>query len=214
MRRILILALLGALLATMAWWLLLIGPRNAKITDLEDESFAAIDTEQRLRVQIQQLRDIRDREVEYVAAVGRLNALIPDQPLLEEFIEQLYALAEDTGIDLQSLSPSVPSPPADGSELRQIEVSAQIEGEFFEILGFLFGLSDMERLIRVDGVALSSSIAEDGTTVLSASLELRLFTLADLLPSDPSNPDATDGNGATTTTTPTSVPEAGSGGTP
>ena len=144
----------------------------------------AVDTEQRLRVQIRQLQDIRDREVEYAAAVGRLDALIPERPRLEEFIEQVYALAGETGVDLQSLSPSVPAAATDGTELRQISVSAQIEGEFFEILGFFFGLSDMERLVRVDGVALSSSTAEDGTTVLSASLELRLFTLADLLPID------------------------------
>ncbi len=209
MRRVSIFVALAVLLATVAWWFFLIGPRNTSIADLEDERFVAVDTEQRLRVQIRQLQDIRDREVEYAAAVGRLDALIPERPRLEEFIEQVYTLAGETGIDLQSLSPSVPAPATDGTDLRQISVSAQIEGEFFEILGFLFGLSDMERLVRVDGVALSSSTAEDGTTVLSASLELRLFTLADLLPIDvPADEGVTDGGDTTDTTVPTSIPEA------
>ena len=56
------------------------------------------------------------------------------------------------------------------------------EGEFFELLGFLFGLSDMERLVRVDAIAISSTQDDEGGTILSASIEMRLFTLADLIP--------------------------------
>jgi Tfp pilus assembly protein PilO len=205
MRRLTTLAVLGTLLVTAAWWLFLISPRNASIADLEDQQFVAVDTEQRLRAQIRQLQEIQDREVEYVAAVGRLNALIPDQPLLEQFIDEVYALAEDTGVDLQTLAPAVPAA-AEGSSLREIAVSVQIEGEFFEVLGFLFGLSDMERLVRVDGVSLASSVQEDGSTELSASLELRLFTLSDLLPLLPPT------DGATTTTTTAPGPSAGGGG--
>lgn len=209
MRRLSVFVILAVLLATVGWWMFLIGPRNTRIADIEDERFVAVDTEQRLRVQVRELQDIRDREVEYIAAVGRLDSLIPDSPKLEEFIEQVYALAGDTGVDLQSLSPSVPAVTSDGSDLREISVSAQIEGEFFEILGFLFGLSDMERLVRVDGVALTSTTAEDGSTILSASIDMQLFTLADLLPIEvPADGGTTDGSGTTDTTVPTSSPEA------
>ena len=185
MRRLSLFVLLAVLLVTVAWWFFLISPRNAKIGDLQNEFTAAQDSEQRLRVQIRQLQDIRDREVEYVSAVGRLDALIPERPHLEEFIEQVHALALSTGVDLQTLSPSLPEVVGDDTELRQITVSVQIEGQFFEILGFLFGLSDMERLVRVDAVALASSAVEGQGTVLSAGIELRLFTMTDLLPAAP-----------------------------
>jgi Tfp pilus assembly protein PilO len=185
MRRLSLFVLLAVVLVTVAWWFFLISPRNAKIGDLQNEFTAAQDSEQRLRVQIRQLQDIRDREVEYVSAVGRLDALIPERPHLEEFIEQVHALALSTGVDLQTLSPSLPEVVGDDTELRQITVSVQIEGQFFEILGFLFGLSDMERLVRVDAVALASSAVEGQGTVLSAGIELRLFTMTDLLPAAP-----------------------------
>lgn len=185
MRRLSLFVLLAVVLVTVAWWFFLISPRNAKIGDLQNEFTAAQDSEQRLRVQISQLQDIRDREVEYVSAVGRLDALIPERPHLEEFIEQVHALALSTGVELQSLSPSLPEVVGDDTELRQITVSVQIEGQFFEILGFLFGLSDMERLVRVDAVALASSAVEGQGTVLSAGIELRLFTMTDLLPAAP-----------------------------
>ncbi len=141
----------------------------------------ARETQQRLEVQIRQLEEIRQSEVQYLAALGQLDALIPERPLLEDFIEQVFELTNDTGVELQTLSPSLPAP-VEGSELREVAVSLQIEGEFFELLGFLFGLSDMERLARVDSVAVASSATDTGETRLSAGIEVRLFTLSDLLP--------------------------------
>ena len=202
MRRVGLLVALGVLVVTGAWWMFLISPKNGDIADLERELTTAIDAEQRLRVEINQLEAIRQAEVEYLAALGRLDALIPERPLLEDFIEQIYELTKETGVELQTLAPSVPSSP-DDSELREVAVSVQIEGEFFEILGFLFGLNDMERLVRVDAIAVSSAADETGGTILSASVEVKLFTVADLLPildevelltpEDP--PDSGDGAG-------------------
>ncbi len=181
MRRMGLFATLAVLLVTGAWWMFLIGPKNGEIADFEKELNVAIDNEQRLRVKINELEAVRQAEVEYLAALGRLDALIPERPLLEEFIEQIHELTNETGVELQTLAPSLPEI-SDDSDLREVVVSAQIEGEFFEVLGFLFGLSDMERLVRVDSVAVSSAVDETGETVLSASVEMVLFTLADLFP--------------------------------
>lgn len=202
MRRVGLLVTLAVLLVTGAWWMLLISPKNGDIADLEQELIGAIDTEQRLRVQINELETIRQAEVEYLAALGRLDALIPERPLLEEFIEQIYQLTTETGVELQTLAPSIPSSP-DDTDLREVAVSVQIEGKFFELLGFLFGLNDMERLVRVDAIAVSSSTDEVEGTILSASIEIKLFTLADLLPildeleslTPDESPDSDDGEG-------------------
>lgn len=199
MRRVGLLAVLAVLLVTAAWWMFLISPRNGQITEHQDDLVVAQDTEQRLRVQIRQLQEIRDREVEYLAALGQLEALIPERPLLDEFIEEIFALTNETGVDLQAMSPSLPSATDDGSGLREIVISAQLEGEFFEVLGFLFGLSEMDRLVRVDGITLSSSETETGDTILSVGIEMRLFTLADLLP--PLDDIGIPGDVETTTTT-------------
>jgi len=197
MRRVGVLALLAGILVTAAWWMFLISPRNGRIADYQDDLVVAQDTEQRLRVQIRQLEEIRDREVEYLAALSQLESLIPDRPLLDEFIEQIFALTNDTGVELLSLAPALPVALDEGSDLREIVISAQIQGEFFEILGFLFGLNEMDRLVRVDGISMSSSEVE-GETTLSMGIEMRLFTLADLIP--PLDDLAFTGDGATTTT--------------
>ncbi|HUU61552.1 MAG TPA: type 4a pilus biogenesis protein PilO [Acidimicrobiia bacterium] len=200
MRRWALLGVLLVLLLTVGWWFLLIAPRNARIAEEQDNLQAVQQQEVTLRTQIARLQEIRDSEVEYLAGLGKMQALIPEEPLLDRFIDELFSLTEATGVELSEMSPAVPVVVI-GSELRQIEVEAIVRGEFFEVLGFLFGLNDMERLVRVDAINLASSQDEQGATVLSAGLTMRLFSLSDLLPA--MLPDL--GTGQTTTTT--TVPE-------
>jgi Tfp pilus assembly protein PilO len=214
MRRIGLLAILGLLFITAAWWMFLVSPRNSRIAELGDELVVAQDTEQRLRVQVRQLEEIRDREVEYLAALGQLESLIPERPLLDEFIEAIFTLTTESGVELQTLSPSLPAVAGEDTDLREIAITAQIEGEFFEVLGFLFGLNEMERLVRVDGISVSSSVNEAGVTVLAVGVEMRLFTLADLLPPLEDILVPGDGGAGTTTTTAAGDAEAGGEVTP
>lgn len=181
MRRWVILGVLVALLLAVAWWFFFISPRNASIAEAGDDLAAAQDQEMALRGQVEQLMAIRDAEVEYLAGIGQLERLIPEKPLLDEFIEDIYALCGATGVELLNLAPAMPVPVTDSS-LRQITVATTVEGEFFEVLGFLFGVMDMERLVRVDTIAVSSGQDEAGVTSLSVSLSMRLFTLSDLIP--------------------------------
>jgi len=181
MRRLWIVGLLMAVLLLAAWWFLFISPRNAKISEAKDELSRAMEMESGLSIQVNLLRGIRESEVEYLAAIGKLEALIPDRPQLEEFFEQINELAETTGVELNTLAPALPVPLQETS-LRQISVASTLEGEFFEVIGFLFGLSEMDRLVRVDGISVSSGQDDAGSTFLSVNLTIRLFTLADLLP--------------------------------
>jgi Tfp pilus assembly protein PilO len=181
MRRWRLVGLLLALLLAVGWWVFFISPRNARITEARDGLEVARQQEVTLRAQIAQLQEIRDAEVEYLAGIGKMEALIPERPLLDEFIEKIYELSSATGVELLNLAPAPPTVMI-GSELRQITVAVTIDGQFFEVLGFLFGIMDMDRLVRVDSISAASSQDEAGATTLSVSLGLRLFTLSDLVP--------------------------------
>ena len=200
MRRGLLLGVLVALLLIVGWWFLLISPRNASIADAEDELQIAQEQEQRLRVQLNQLTEIDANAVLYSEAITRMSTLIPEQPLLDEFIEQIDALAARTGVDLVTLSPAVPTPDPE-SDLRVISASVEIHGGFFDVLGFLFGLNDMERLVKVTSIAVTSSSSESGATELTVSLQLEAYTLADLVPIGEELPEPPATPESTTTTT-------------
>jgi Tfp pilus assembly protein PilO len=181
MRRLRLLGLLMALLLAVGWWFFLISPRNERITEARDGLQVARQQEVTLRGQIARLQEIRDAQVEYLAGIGKMEALIPQRPLLDEFIDGIYGLSNATGVELFNLAAAPPQIMSE-SELRQITVEVTLDGDFFEVLGFLFGVMDMDRLVRVDSISAASSQDEAGATVLSVSLGLRLFTLSDLVP--------------------------------
>jgi Tfp pilus assembly protein PilO len=204
MRRWVILGVLVAMLLAVVWWFFFISPRNAKISQADEDLRVAQDQQMALAAQVDQLHAIRDSEVEYLAGIAQLETLIPERPLLDEFIEDVYALCSTTGVELLNLSPAMPVAVPE-SALRQITVSVTIDGDFFEVLGFLFGVMDMDRLVRVDTIAIASGQDETGATSLSATLGMRLFTLTDLVPVA-EVPDA--GTGTTEPTTGDTTPEA------
>ena len=54
------------------------------------------------------------------------------------------------------------------------------EAPYFKVLSFLFALEDLERLVRVDQISVTSIILEDGTNLLSTSLTASVFSMSDL----------------------------------
>ena len=210
-RRLLAFSLLGFLFVTVLWYFFLLSPRNGKISDLDDQLQTAIAEGDALRVAAVALRDVQDNDVAFLAAIGQMEAGIPEEPELAVFIEEVTALAEATGIELQSIAPSEPTA-SQTLPVYEITVTLAMEGEYFEMLGFLFGLDDMERIVVVQALSITAgagggeeipdeidtttTVPDDGTSStttttiptlqsngLSLSLTVKLYTRSPLLPS-------------------------------
>jgi Tfp pilus assembly protein PilO len=153
-RRVLALGVVFLLLVTAAWWFFMLSPRNERIADLGDQYDAAVAEGDSLRLAVAALRDIQDNDVAFLAAIGQMEGGIPEEPELAVFIEEVTALAEGTGIDLQSISPTEPSSSVD-LDLYEITVSLALKGEYFELLDFLFRLDDMERIVVVQTISVA-----------------------------------------------------------
>lgn len=228
MKRIqLILLVLILVFVTVGWWFLLIRPRNADIAAADLRVASLVSDRQSLRSQIDGLNRIKDSEVTYIFAIGEMETSVPQNPELDDFLEDVTFLASRAGVEISTLGASVPTPSAESSELFQIDISINAEGGFFEALGFLFGLEDLDRLIRIDAVALTpqSSVAsgddpganEDGVTpraqagLVQIQLTGRLFTRTSVAVETPPVPTTTTtdvpSDATTTTTSTTAAPD-------
>ena len=147
-------AVLALLLITVIWWLVFFSPRRAAIDDAAAEKETAILREQTLRTRLAQLNEIKDNELSYLFAIGQMESSIPATPQADAFIEDITFLAETTGVELGSISltPPIADPDTGGFE---VPVSLTIEGEYFEVLGFLYGVEALDRLVRVDSIGLN-----------------------------------------------------------
>lgn len=178
-RSTMLLVALGLILLTAGWWLFLIGPVNDRADQADMERTQALDEERLLRTQLQTLQRVQDNELPYRAAIADLQDSIPPTPQTAALIDDLAALAEETGVVWQSGTYGNPSEDEDAGYF-EIPVAIVVEGQYFEILGYLFGISDMERLVRVDAISLSPQQDEFGFTILTVNVSARAFTTADV----------------------------------
>jgi type IV pilus assembly protein PilO len=179
-RRGIVLGVLGVVLVTAVWYMLVMQPINGRITDAQDALQTAQDQELTLRTQLARLQKIQDAELTYISAIGALDAQIPATPQLAALIDDFTDLAKQTSVDWEGVTTGLPSLVSD-TDYYQIPISLRIRGQFFEVLGYLYGIADMERLVRIDGVSVSPEQDPDtNATVLEVTLTALTFTTSDL----------------------------------
>jgi Tfp pilus assembly protein PilO len=144
---------LALLLITVIWWFVFFSPKRDAIDAAKAEQETAALRQETLETRLRQLRAIKDNELSYLFAIGQMESSIPATPQADAFIEDITFLAETTGVELGSISltPPVADPDTGGFE---VPVSLTIEGEYFEVLGFLYGVEALDRLVRVDSIGL------------------------------------------------------------
>ncbi len=184
--------LLGIVLLTALWYMFSMRPINERIADTEAQLQTERDTEVLLRTRLASLKKIQDNELNYISAIGAMDAQIPPTPQMPALIDDLDALADETGVDWLGSTIGNPAQNED-QDYFEIPVSIRIEGQFFEVLGYLYGIADLERLVRIDGIAIAPN-SEDGFTMLDVTISAKAFTTSDLVTAEVAD--------TTTTTTP------------
>lgn len=193
-----LIGVLVLLLITVLWWLFFFSPKRDAVDAAQAELDNAVVRESTLRTRIAQLQEIKDNELSYLFAIGQMESSIPATPQADAFIEDITFLAESTGVELSSitLTPPIVDPDTGGFE---VPVAIAIEGEYFEILGFLYGVEALDRLVLVEAIGLTPLATDDAAEIeqpeqtdeegnvvaprvrpnpdlLSASITLRIFT--------------------------------------
>ncbi len=178
MRRFLI-GFLVAVLVSAVWYFFVVGPINERKEIAQTDLETAQTEEFTLRTTLSRLKKIEENQLEYATAIGQLETAIPSTPRLAELIDDLSFLADENGVALSSLAFSTPNLLQD-TEIFGVGVSMSINGQFFEILGFLYGTAELERVMTIESLSLSPSSDEAGFHTMSASLTGTVYTTSDI----------------------------------
>lgn len=181
-RSSILLGILGVVLVIAVWFFFFISPKQSEISDINEQIDATRVQAQAVRGEIAALKDIRDSELTYRRASAEVQRSIPPTPELAAFIEDVNLLAIDTDVDVLSLTPSPPAVGLEGALFQPLAISIEAQGQFFEVLGFLYGLQDMERLVKINSLVLTPVTDESGNREMSMSIQGSIFTLATDLP--------------------------------
>lgn len=179
MRRGLILGILLVFIITAGWWFLLMSPKSADIADFNEERDVAQLEQSTLDGRRNTLAALAAREGDFLLGISEVQASIPATPDGAALIEDINNIAEASGVELLTFSPALPVESVFPG-LVEIQMQMTFEAPYFKVLSFLFALEDLERLVRVDQMAITSRILEDGTNLLSTSLTASAFSSSDL----------------------------------
>ena len=98
------------LLIVAAGWFLAISPQKHKASSLGAQSAAQEQTNSGLRTKLSVLTAQMSTVPSEEAAVAAVTRKIPNDPAMPDYVRALTTIASQTGVELVSIAPSVPSP--------------------------------------------------------------------------------------------------------
>jgi Tfp pilus assembly protein PilO len=221
----------GAVVLVLLWYLVLFSPTSSDASAAKSKVAEEQRNQQELKNEIARLKELSANAPQQQADLRALQAAIPQNPDLGQFILQANEIASSSGIQWLSISPTPPAASTGGAN-STIAVSMQIQGGFFQLLDYLNRLEDLDRLVIVDSISVTAAGgstgtgasgssgsasattfdtgSSDGAPSLSVTLTGRMFTQAAAASS--SGGTATAGGGTTTGTFPSSGSSSGSSG--
>lgn len=199
-RKIVLMAAGASLVVLLAWFLALWQPKGAELAAERDRLASAESQASELETRIARLQATQARGPELAATLDRLRSAVPDEPSLAQFILDANDAATASGVTFVSIAPQEPAPSTVPGLPPQISLGVDVEGGYFQVLDFVEKLTDLPRVVVLDGVSVTPAGDAAGAPDLSVSLTGRMFTTQ--LPAAAVPAGATAG-----ATTPSSVPQ-------
>jgi Tfp pilus assembly protein PilO len=148
--KVLIAAAAAVLLLSVLVYIVLVGPKRSRASELEDEI-------SKTNVELAQARIEGARAQETPAVpVGdlkRLTKAMPSETDMPGVVLDLARVAQEAGISFDSITPA--DQPVAGTGYQKIPISLVFQGNFFELSDFLFRLRNLvevrDNKLRVDG---------------------------------------------------------------
>jgi Tfp pilus assembly protein PilO len=182
-------ALLGA-----GYYFLLWQPKNEELEEIRTETAQLESQRSQLQNELRRLQEIEEREIDYRAALARLEEYIPTGTAQAAIIRHFQLSADAAGVTIQSVSFAEPSPvndaPSTGTPdtvLASINTTMVVEGGYFQAVDFFRRVEvDIPRAVLMQNLAMGEA---EAFPVLSTNWTGQMFTvIPDPSPAPPPAP--------------------------
>jgi Tfp pilus assembly protein PilO len=165
-----IIALVASVLVALLVLVFLLLPRISAVGKKSDELDKARAQEQTLRVQLQQLEEVKAQAAIIQRQLNRLGTKIPPTADLPSLIRLLQNAADSSAVDFLSVAPDTPTQTISG--ISTIGLAINVTGSFFSVEEFLFKLETLPRAVRVTTITVAPGGEIPGTLSLTMSGEV------------------------------------------
>ena len=174
MRQWTLLTVAAVAVVFIAGWFLAVSKQRHNAAQFRAQTASQNSANATLATQVAQLQQQKKGLPEQQKLLANYATKIPDNPALPTLIRQLTAAAKASGVDLQSLSPAVPTAvatvpgattsPAAGSALNQISLTLSVKGSYFNLESWFAAIEKLPRAMMVTQWSLSPAGPSTGTS--------------------------------------------------
>lgn len=212
------------LLLLVATWFVIVSPRRAEAADLRSQDVAAQESNELLRLRIEELRVQYGKLSDTRAKLAEVHRQLPSSAELPAFVRSVDALASSSGVTLVSVVPGVAeavlaSPPSGqaatgkgstATGLVAVPMSVVVSGDYFETVAFLRLLqTGMPRAFLVTALQLGQTESAGAGGEVKVTIAGKLFTMTEAATTAtakaPASSTATSSPSSTATVSPTST---------
>ncbi len=165
----------GVLILLIVWWFAWMQPEGHKLDGIRQQQQLDLQKVSSLQLQLAQL----EAEAKVVRAsspfLKYFAAAIPSSPEAPTLVVQLYHLATQMGVKLQSVTDNSVSPAAGYST---IPLAISVSGPHDSVFNFVKGLYSLSRLVTIQTIGLSGTgdLNASGNGLYSASISATAYT--------------------------------------
>jgi Tfp pilus assembly protein PilO len=152
----LILAIVAALLVSVAFYFLFVRSRQGQLSEVQGEIEAEEAKTVELEATLSRLQGLQANAAKFEARLAEIRQLIPPDDEVANFMFQVQDEANRAGVTFVQITPEVPKPPPEGAQVAEIRAVIGAEGDYFALQDFLRRLYDLDRALRIDNLVITS----------------------------------------------------------
>jgi Tfp pilus assembly protein PilO len=187
----------AVLVIVAAGWFVLVSPQKHKVSNFNAQSVAQDQTNSGLRTKLSVLTAQMAAVPTEQAEVAAVTQKIPSDPAMPAYVRALTTIAQQTGVELVSIAPSVPTaisvaapavaaaatpsaaattapaaaaPAVAPVALQSITVSLSVQGGYFQIQQFTAALQKLARTTVISAVTIAPGPALKKVTQASSAV--------------------------------------------
>ena len=170
----------ACLLLVVVWYFALWSPQGHALTKANAARSTAEARVTQLHTQIAGLEALEKNIPSDQQKLGTYKAAVPDDPQLDQALDQIQTAATNSHVTLSSVSPSSAPTSSSASSLQEVNgvpilaVSMSATGTYPSVVSFLTSLNQMPRTLIITNLSLSSSGAGQSSAV-TASIGSDIF---------------------------------------
>jgi Tfp pilus assembly protein PilO len=152
----LILAVVAALIVSVAFYFLFVRSRQGQLSEVRTEIEAEDSKTVELEATLSRLQGLQDNAARFEARLAEIRELIPPDHEVANFMFQVQDEANRAGVAFVEITPEVPKPPLEGAQVAEVRAVIGAKGDYFALQDFLRRLYDLDRALRIDNLAITS----------------------------------------------------------